>query len=196
MVNLPSCWLCPFPDAEPHVGFALSQVLNPFYIFQLFSVILWSSDEYYYYASAIVFMSIISITTSLYTIRKVREPGKPLLRRTPSCSLRPFKLAPSRVRTHTCISASGSKKAMKMWKAHWCRVDGALRFFFSTVLGLMWPPVLPPASRQLEEWLNHKALYSWVELLHPVSCAMGGYLVQWWEVKLFGKKSSDFGCNI
>uniref|UniRef100_A0A8C7LY25 ATPase 13A3 n=1 Tax=Oncorhynchus mykiss TaxID=8022 RepID=A0A8C7LY25_ONCMY len=45
-------------------------VLNPFYIFQLFSVILWSADEYYYYAVAIVFMSVISIATSLYTIKK------------------------------------------------------------------------------------------------------------------------------
>jgi hypothetical protein len=50
------------------------QVLNPFYIFQLFSVILWSADEYYYYAVAIVFMSVISIATSLYTIKKVRLP--------------------------------------------------------------------------------------------------------------------------
>ncbi|KAJ8357324.1 hypothetical protein SKAU_G00201180 [Synaphobranchus kaupii] len=48
----------------------IKEVLNPFYIFQLFSVILWSSDEYYYYASAIVFMSVISIASSLYTIRK------------------------------------------------------------------------------------------------------------------------------
>lgn len=49
----------------------LFQVLNPFYIFQLFSVILWSTDEYYYYAAAIVLMSLISIISSLYTIRKV-----------------------------------------------------------------------------------------------------------------------------
>lgn len=49
----------------------LLQVLNPFYIFQLFSVILWSADEYYYYAVAILFMSVISIATSLYTIKKV-----------------------------------------------------------------------------------------------------------------------------
>ncbi|XP_053566183.1 polyamine-transporting ATPase 13A3 [Bombina bombina] len=48
----------------------VKEVLNPFYIFQLFSVILWSTDEYYYYASAIVFMSIISIVSSLYTIKK------------------------------------------------------------------------------------------------------------------------------
>ncbi|KAG2462182.1 AT133 ATPase, partial [Polypterus senegalus] len=46
------------------------QVLNPFYIFQLFSIILWSADEYYYYAVAIFIMSAISIATSLYTIKK------------------------------------------------------------------------------------------------------------------------------
>lgn len=48
----------------------IKEVLNPFYIFQLFSVILWSAGDYYYYASAIVFMSIISISTSLYTIKR------------------------------------------------------------------------------------------------------------------------------
>ncbi|XP_061680110.1 polyamine-transporting ATPase 13A3 isoform X1 [Syngnathoides biaculeatus] len=48
----------------------IKEVLNPFYIFQLFSVILWSADEYYYYAVAILIMSFISIATSLYTIKK------------------------------------------------------------------------------------------------------------------------------
>uniref|UniRef100_H2RPP3 Polyamine-transporting ATPase 13A3 n=1 Tax=Takifugu rubripes TaxID=31033 RepID=H2RPP3_TAKRU len=48
----------------------IKEVLNPFYIFQFFSVILWSAEDYYYYASAIVFMSVISIATSLYTIKK------------------------------------------------------------------------------------------------------------------------------
>ncbi|XP_054645226.1 polyamine-transporting ATPase 13A3 isoform X2 [Dunckerocampus dactyliophorus] len=48
----------------------IKEVLNPFYIFQLCSVILWCADEYYYYAVAIVIMSIISIATSLYTIKK------------------------------------------------------------------------------------------------------------------------------
>ncbi|XP_041848724.1 probable cation-transporting ATPase 13A3 isoform X2 [Melanotaenia boesemani] len=48
----------------------IKEVLNPFYIFQLFSVILWSLEDYYYYATAIVFMSVISIATSLYTIKK------------------------------------------------------------------------------------------------------------------------------
>ncbi|XP_032081079.1 probable cation-transporting ATPase 13A3 isoform X2 [Thamnophis elegans] len=48
----------------------IKEVLNPFYIFQLFSVILWCTDEYYYYAIAIVIMSLISIASSLYNIRK------------------------------------------------------------------------------------------------------------------------------
>uniref|UniRef100_A0A8D2J9N3 Polyamine-transporting ATPase 13A3 n=1 Tax=Varanus komodoensis TaxID=61221 RepID=A0A8D2J9N3_VARKO len=48
----------------------IKEVLNPFYIFQLFSVILWSTDDYYYYAAAIMLMSLISIASSLYAIRK------------------------------------------------------------------------------------------------------------------------------
>ncbi|XP_076000643.1 polyamine-transporting ATPase 13A3-like [Genypterus blacodes] len=48
----------------------MKEVLNPFYIFQLFSVILWCAEDYYYYAAAIVFMSVISIATSLYTLKK------------------------------------------------------------------------------------------------------------------------------
>ncbi|XP_038131677.1 probable cation-transporting ATPase 13A3 isoform X2 [Cyprinodon tularosa] len=48
----------------------IKEVLNPFYIFQLFSVVLWTAEDYYYYATAIVLMSVISIATSLYTIRK------------------------------------------------------------------------------------------------------------------------------
>ncbi|XP_069069267.1 polyamine-transporting ATPase 13A3 isoform X1 [Pleurodeles waltl] len=48
----------------------IKEVLNPFYIFQLFSVILWCTDGYYYYALAIVIMSVISIVSSLYTIKK------------------------------------------------------------------------------------------------------------------------------
>ncbi|KAM5291918.1 polyamine-transporting ATPase 13A3 [Ctenodactylus gundi] len=48
----------------------IKEVLNPFYIFQLFSIILWSADEYYYYALAIVVMSLVSVISSLCSIRK------------------------------------------------------------------------------------------------------------------------------
>ncbi len=51
----------------------IGEVLNPFYIFQLFSVILWSFDYYYYYASCVVIISLISIALSLYETRKQLE---------------------------------------------------------------------------------------------------------------------------
>ncbi|KAG1672905.1 putative cation-transporting ATPase 13A3 [Nymphon striatum] len=49
---------------------AIDEVLHPFFIFQLFSIILWCNDEYYYYAGCIFFISCISIGTSLYETKK------------------------------------------------------------------------------------------------------------------------------
>ncbi|XP_069501032.1 polyamine-transporting ATPase 13A3-like isoform X2 [Ambystoma mexicanum] len=48
----------------------VKEVLNPFYIFQVFSMVLWCLDDYYLYAAAILFMSMVSICTSFYTVRK------------------------------------------------------------------------------------------------------------------------------
>uniref|UniRef100_A0A671XJQ2 ATPase 13A3 n=1 Tax=Sparus aurata TaxID=8175 RepID=A0A671XJQ2_SPAAU len=69
---LPPCQIHYFTHHMSHLKKTKKQcdVLNPFYIFQLFSVILWSAEDYYYYATAIVLMSVISIATSLYTIKK------------------------------------------------------------------------------------------------------------------------------
>lgn len=47
------------------------QVLNPFYIFQVFSIVLWVCDAYYYYAACIFLISTISLGLSLYETRKV-----------------------------------------------------------------------------------------------------------------------------
>ncbi|XP_078283854.1 polyamine-transporting ATPase 13A3-like [Rhinoraja longicauda] len=52
----------------PHL--LVKEVLNPFHVFQTFSVILWSCNEYYQYATAIAIMSLLSICISLYFIRK------------------------------------------------------------------------------------------------------------------------------
>uniref|UniRef100_A0A7N8XU92 ATPase cation transporting 13A2 n=1 Tax=Mastacembelus armatus TaxID=205130 RepID=A0A7N8XU92_9TELE len=49
---------------------AFCRVLNPFYVFQVFSIILWSIDDYYVYAICIFILSIISISISLYETRK------------------------------------------------------------------------------------------------------------------------------
>ncbi|XP_037540459.1 polyamine-transporting ATPase 13A2-like [Nematolebias whitei] len=46
------------------------EVLNPFYVFQVFSIVLWMCDDYYYYAGCIILISIISIGISLYETRK------------------------------------------------------------------------------------------------------------------------------
>ena len=49
----------------------VKEVLNPFYVFQVASVILWLADEYYYYAVAIIVMSVGGIVSAVYQTRKV-----------------------------------------------------------------------------------------------------------------------------
>ncbi|ODV58141.1 putative acid anhydride hydrolase ASCRUDRAFT_22644, partial [Ascoidea rubescens DSM 1968] len=55
----------------------LEETLHPFYVFQVFSIILWLLDDYYYYAFCIFIISIISILDSLYetktTMKKLKE---------------------------------------------------------------------------------------------------------------------------
>ncbi|KAM4693462.1 putative cation-transporting ATPase 13A4 [Discoglossus pictus] len=46
------------------------EVLNPFYLFQLFSVCLWFAEEYTEYSIAIILMSLVCITLSVYTLRQ------------------------------------------------------------------------------------------------------------------------------
>ncbi|AEO56383.1 hypothetical protein MYCTH_2301237 [Thermothelomyces thermophilus ATCC 42464] len=66
-------------DIEQKSVFRLlvDEVFHPFYVFQLASLILWSLDEYYYYAAAIFVISVGSITTTLIetrnTMRRLRE---------------------------------------------------------------------------------------------------------------------------
>ncbi|ONH66901.1 Vacuolar cation-transporting ATPase YPK9 [Cyberlindnera fabianii] len=51
---------------EKTVGQLLvDEVLHPFYMFQVFSIILWAFDEYYYYAACIFLISIASIINTL-----------------------------------------------------------------------------------------------------------------------------------
>ncbi|KAK1237514.1 hypothetical protein MKX08_003139, partial [Trichoderma sp. CBMAI-0020] len=55
----------------------VDEVLHPFYIFQIASIILWSLDSYYYYAICIFLISFGSITTTLIetraTMKRLRE---------------------------------------------------------------------------------------------------------------------------
>ncbi|KAK7085699.1 hypothetical protein SK128_009333, partial [Halocaridina rubra] len=46
------------------------EALNPFYIFQIFSVCLWYSDEYVYYATVIVITSAVSLISEVYQMHR------------------------------------------------------------------------------------------------------------------------------
>lgn len=66
-------------DIEQKSTFRLlvDEVFHPFYVFQIASLVLWSVDEYYYYAIAIFVMSVVSIGTTLIetraTMKRLRE---------------------------------------------------------------------------------------------------------------------------
>jgi len=47
------------------------QVIHPFYVFQIASIILWSLDDYYYYAFCIGLISFVNIVSTLVETRKV-----------------------------------------------------------------------------------------------------------------------------
>lgn len=55
----------------------VNEAFHPFYVFQIASLILWSLDDYYYYATAIFIISAFSIATTLLetrsTMRRLRE---------------------------------------------------------------------------------------------------------------------------
>ena len=55
-------------------------MLHPFYVFQIASIVLWSVDDYYYYAFAIALISITSILSTLVetkrTIERMKEMSK------------------------------------------------------------------------------------------------------------------------
>lgn len=55
------------------IELVLLEVLNPFYIFQIFSFILWFADNYYYYAAAIMAMLTFGIGMTVLQTRRVNN---------------------------------------------------------------------------------------------------------------------------
>lgn len=52
--------------------FLCLQVLNPFYVFQAFTLTLWLSQGYIEYSVAIIILTLLSIVLSVYDLRQVR----------------------------------------------------------------------------------------------------------------------------
>ncbi|EGV66420.1 hypothetical protein PSN45_002982 [Yamadazyma tenuis] len=64
-------------DDKPILSLLLEEVLHPFYVFQIFSILLWLVDDYFYYASCIFIISMISIVNTLVetqsTMKKLKS---------------------------------------------------------------------------------------------------------------------------
>lgn len=57
----------------PIITLLFKEILSPFYVFQVFSVILWFCDAYELYASCILFISVLSIVTTIYQTRQIQR---------------------------------------------------------------------------------------------------------------------------
>lgn len=65
-VSAAQCYVHPLTT----VTFTL-QILNPFYVFQAFTLTLWLSQGYTEYSVAIIVLSIISVGLTVYDLRQV-----------------------------------------------------------------------------------------------------------------------------
>ncbi|KAI0351056.1 Ca-transporting ATPase [Trametes cingulata] len=67
-------------EGKSTLSLLIDEVIHPFYVFQIASIILWSLDDYYYYAFCILLISAISIVTTLVetkqTIARMREMSR------------------------------------------------------------------------------------------------------------------------
>ncbi|XP_077511904.1 polyamine-transporting ATPase 13A3-like isoform X2 [Amblyomma americanum] len=60
-------------EVEPYTTLLFRQVLHPFYVFQIASIIVWILDLYYVYAACIIVVSVVSIALALHETRKQRK---------------------------------------------------------------------------------------------------------------------------
>ncbi|KAI0656621.1 P-type ATPase [Cubamyces menziesii] len=67
-------------EGKSTLSLLIDEVIHPFYVFQIASIVLWSLDDYYYYAFCIALISAISIVTTLVetkqTIARMREMSR------------------------------------------------------------------------------------------------------------------------
>lgn len=63
-------------EVQPYLKILFQEVLGPFYIFQLFSITIWFNDDYYYYGTCIIIMSLLSLVSSVIQIRRNQKQLK------------------------------------------------------------------------------------------------------------------------
>ncbi|XP_044524629.1 polyamine-transporting ATPase 13A2 [Gracilinanus agilis] len=73
---------------KSYIRLLVDEVLNPFYVFQAFSISLWLWDSYYYYAGCICLISVISIILALYETRKQSQTLQNMVKMTMSVTVR------------------------------------------------------------------------------------------------------------
>ncbi|KAG2228910.1 hypothetical protein INT48_004448, partial [Thamnidium elegans] len=61
---------------KPTLKLLTDEVLNPFYVFQIGSILLWCMDDYYYYAFCIFFISAFSIISTLIETKQTMKRMK------------------------------------------------------------------------------------------------------------------------
>ncbi|VDB96191.1 unnamed protein product [Peniophora sp. CBMAI 1063] len=67
-------------EGKSTITLLVDEVIHPFYVFQIASIVLWSLDDYYYYAFCIFLISAVSIASTLVetkkTIARMREMSR------------------------------------------------------------------------------------------------------------------------
>ncbi|KAL4080351.1 hypothetical protein V8B97DRAFT_2020959 [Scleroderma yunnanense] len=67
-------------EGKSTLSLLIDEVIHPFYVFQLASIILWTLDNYFYYAFCIALISTLSIATTLVdtkkTIKRMRDMSR------------------------------------------------------------------------------------------------------------------------
>ncbi|KAG6448590.1 probable cation-transporting ATPase 13A3 [Manduca sexta] len=79
----------------------VNEVFNPFYLFQVFSIILWSLDEYYQYASCVLLLSTASCIMALYQTKQMSINLHNMAGSTSSCTV--TVLRPARSGREECV---------------------------------------------------------------------------------------------
>ena len=69
MLSTPLCGV----QVPSYPSLLVDEVLHPFYLFQLCSILLWSLDEYVFYAACIGLISLVSVLVSLLETRRQAE---------------------------------------------------------------------------------------------------------------------------